>query len=59
MKSSGRLSLASLLAVSDATRAENSGGDESVMIISQMRSKVDLKMIAVTWNALYDTTPQQ
>jgi hypothetical protein len=34
-------------------------GDESVMTIAQMRSTIDLKMVAVTWNALYDTTPQQ
>jgi hypothetical protein len=30
--------------------------DESRMIITQMGNRIDQKMVAVAWNALYDTT---
>jgi hypothetical protein len=44
---------ASLQGVSDATRAENYS--ESGMIRTQMGSKIDQKMVAMAWDALYDT----
>jgi hypothetical protein len=33
--------------------------DESGMIRTQMGSTIDQKMVAVAWDALYDTTPKQ
>jgi hypothetical protein len=31
--------------------------DESGMIITEMGSTIDQKMVAVAWDALYNTTP--
>jgi hypothetical protein len=47
---------ASLLGVSATTRAESSV-DESGVSVTQIRGTIDQKMVAVAWDALYDTTP--
>jgi hypothetical protein len=49
---------ASILGVSAATRVRTLV-DESGIILSQVRSTTDEKMVAVTWDTLQDTTPNQ
>jgi hypothetical protein len=46
----------SLLDDSDATE-HRTLVDKSGMIVTQMGSTTDQKMVAVAWNALYDNTP--